>query len=700
MFKQMLRRDKRGMSLIELICAVAILTIITGTISGAMVVATNSYRSGTVESALQQEAQFTANSIEALIIDATNTVEYVGNVLKITNVDYTYEIVYDSGAETLRYTQYVTGDPGNRLATNELLAEHVSRFAVDAADFATSRNVRLELTMKNGGKDFTTAYNITSRNNPDAGTPISVTASILCPDSITLEPNESYVMNVSVVGPSNTGYHCYFDPEGDHVMNATATVVGDGIQVNIGNSETGGGDGLLHLWIVTSATDDSGNPWKKDVAVKIRRVTDISLTEFTLLSGTALKADAVYSINGEPTGSNLDKVVAAPYDSNYVDPRTLVWSFEVGNGDPWADYVEVLNPPGDRDLNLRFKLKQDISSGNSLKVIATSRHSLGMDGANQMNKTGLPYDNPVKKFKELKSTNPFHFPDDNIRRGTEQYATVDLDYEQLIRDEWEKNHPGETWDPKYGYNGGYTGNIWFRFISEDGTSTSVGYPSWKLMTNQGDNPAKLKLNAGDFTGMHYMKAYTLEICFSFKYNTRDNQQKYYPEGSNDPNFTPAPEYVYVFPINPMSIAFDTVQDSTGTWSITNLTGNGDGIGTFDNPLRLKKGGDVTFHYNIVTGAVNNRGVFDQVINNRHCYKWNGSGWSPQSTELQKGVTNSNIEVSGGVNGTLKLGTVNNITTGLYKMVLGDIEENGIHEVYANEPVDGQGGRGVIYFELY
>ena len=87
MFLQRLRKDKRGLTLIELVCAIAILSIITLTISGAVVFSANSYRAGAIDTALQQEAQFTANTIESLIIDATDTVTYSGGVLTIKNVD-------------------------------------------------------------------------------------------------------------------------------------------------------------------------------------------------------------------------------------------------------------------------------------------------------------------------------------------------------------------------------------------------------------------------------------------------------------------------------------------------------------------------------------------------------------------------------------------------------------------------------------
>lgn len=701
MFMHKWRRDNRGVTLIELVIAVAILSIISMTIGGAMVVSTNAYRSGTTETALQQETQFTINTIESLIIDATDTVEYVGNVLRIKNTDYTYEIVYDSGAQTLRYSQYETTDPSNVVASDELLAEHVSKFEVHAEDFLASRNVRLTLGMTNEGKKFSTDYNITSRNDPNAGVPISEFASIHALDKVTLEPLQTYFLAVSVVGTTNTAYYWAFDAEPEGTVGATATVVPGGIEISIDATANGGADGLLNLWIYTDATDSSSQPLDRHhVTVNIRRVTGIGFGTLNLVSGNHLMTDAQYSLTGVPTGTNLEKVVAAAYETDsvrypasapytylYVDPNTIKWSFEAGLGENWADYIEILDPPGVRQNEVRFKLKKDIAPGKYIDIVATALHPAGMEGAERTNKTGMMY-GTVRDAVRLKNDNTMA---SDIRRSTECYVDANFDYEQMIRDEWERNHPDVPWDDSNGYNGGYTGNVYFRYYSNDGTHKSAGYPVWRRFTDQGNDPARIKFNSADFTDMKCMKDYTLELCFSFEYNTRNNQRKCYPENSTPPSPDISSDYIYTFPMDAMSVKFDTIQDSRGVIQLSSyLTGKNDGIGTFANPIKLQKG-EITIHHNKLTGAASTREEVRNLIQHSKFYRWNGSAWVQLGDNMQ--YDQGGDMDSGSIRFNTNNGGINQL--GRYKIVLHTVKG----ETYANEPVDGQGGRGVIYYEL-
>lgn len=694
MFERKMRRDRRGLTLIELVCAVAILGIISATVGGAMVVATNTYRSGTVETAMQQEAQFTANAIESLIIDATDTVEYVGNVLKIANVDYTYEITYDSAAQTLRYTQYETSAPSNVIASNELIAEHVKEFKPDTSAFSTARTVKLVLTMESEGKTFTTAYNITSRNNPDAGTPLTVTARIDVMDNITLEPNQTFLLPVAVYGPEDTRFTCSLATEPDHPMACSATVTAGGIQIAVGSAETGGGDGTLHLQILTMARGGSGDPLAtRWVNIHIRRVLSLDFSSFTLKEGTSLKTGAVYSLTGTPQGTNLPQVPGATYDLDYVDPNTLKWSFEIVGGEGvGSDYAEILDPPGDSSNEVVFQLKKDIPSGGSLRVWATAQHPNGV------NKTASVYDS-VKDFRELLADNPLNIRNGQLRRGDDCDVDVALDPTKLIEDEWKRNHPGEEMPDKDKYNAGFTGNIYFRYKSTDGTHTSAGYPNWIKMSMQGSDPSHFQFKAADFNDMLFMKDYTLEILYSFKYNTRDNRQVYYPAsafegGSSVPKAEVDSAYIYTLPMYAFSMGFESYEDGQGTGGSLSpyVTAGGSGIGTFDRPLKLAYGQSVRLKFNVFTGAhVGKAGVIESVVNSTKCYKWNGSSWAATTIQLEckerYGLESGVLQFEP-VNRQMQRGVV-------YKFV----QESVMGETYANEPLDGKGGRGVIYVEL-
>lgn len=699
MVKGKFRKDRRGLTLIELVCAVAILAIITATVGGAMVVATNSYRSGTTEAALQQEAQFTANAIESLIVDATDTVEYTGNVLKIKNVDYTYEITYLSADKKLVYTQYETAATSNVVASNELIAEHVESFNVDASAFAAARNVQVYITLESEGKSFATAYSITSRNNPDAGAPVTLAAQINVKPEITLEPNQRYFLRVDVLGISNKRCNYYFDPEPDHTLQASYddTTSSEGVYIQLGN-ETGGADGLIRLWVETQERDASSQPLdKKCVIVNVRRVNAFSFSGFTLRSGANLKANAEYSITATPTGTNLLKVIGVDYDSDYVDPNTLKWTLELANGSGViGDYAEIVNPPGDSTNELVFRLKQDIPNGTTIRARATAQHPAGN------NKTGLAY-GTVTDYRDLVADNPLNPRNGMLRRGDDCYVDADLDPMRLIEEEWKRNHPGgEEMPDNDKYNAGFTGNMYFRYKATDGTHTSPGYPNWIKMAMQGSNPRELEFKAADFEGMLFMKDYTLEILYSFKYNTRDNRTVYYPASAfPSGGSVPVPDvdsaYIYELPMYAFSMHFSSYEDgfNQGAALASYLTADGTGIGTLDRPLEVDWGwgGSVRLKFNVFTGAnVGKANVIESVVGSTKCYRWDGSSWHLETRPRLECKERQEPDV-----GTLQFEPNNSgMQRGVvYKFVMEQVRG----ETYVDEPVDGRGGRGVIYVKL-
>lgn len=722
MFFKRVRKDRKGLTLVELICAVAILGVISATVGGAMVVATHTYRSGTIETAMQSEAQFTINSIESLIIDATNTVEYSGNVLTITNVDYTYVITYDTVAKELRYSQSdsVTGAV---IVSNELLAQHVAHFDAFTDDFPVTRNVRLELTLENEGKSFTTAYNITSRNNPNAGAPPVVATVINVNHDIVLEPNDVYVLPVSVLGAPGLGYTFSLVPESDHISYSTASSAAGGIELKIHETETGGGDEKLYLNITAS----DGTPTQ--VTIRIRRVYDNDLgVDFPYgLSpngvGTNLMQGAEYTVTAQVVGSNLDpEPIGTDYDRDYSPyTKKVIWSFEIvggdgGDGDSYAEIVSDVDNGNDTQT-LTFRLKKNLDAGATLRIWATALHPEGVYsvGGASTNKNGLPYGVGAKDKVELAAPNGGIYPSD-LRRGIEGYATVDLDPAKLVENEWTRNHPGES-SP---YRGGFSGNVYFRYTSTDGVDQSAGYPGWKQMGDQGMQMTQLKFNAGDFINMYLMKDYTLEILYSFRYDNGAGGH-YYPETAyTDNSGVPNPyfglrgnpdddQYIYRFPLQCFGVYFDAYRDEAtgGSWDTFNAIADqykidgGLGLGTASNPIKFKYGNNVQIRTNYISGAAANRGpteylyqnsakLYKQVngnwvqVNNFNCREYNKSGldtstlyFEPQNGQLSKNVT--------------------------YRLELTQVKNNdrgGILEDYASESILGYGGRGVIYFQLY
>lgn len=713
MFKERIRKDNRGMTLIELICAIAILSVITATVGGAMVVATNTYRSGTVETSIQQESQFTANAIESLIIDATNQVEYSGNVLTINNTDYTYTITYDSAAKTLHYSQYDVAN-GTYLASNQLLAENVSEFNVDASDFATTRNARLTLGMERDGKKFKTNYNVTSRNDVNAGTPIPATAVINVLEEITLEPCQTYDLGVSVVSTTgNTNYNVAFEPEEDGTIDASYVKIPTGLRITIGPTENGGTDGMLRLLLTTAATDGSGNALQsKIVKIHIRRINTVALGTLNLESGTALKDGAVYRLVGTPTGTNLARVPLAEYDNDYVDPNTIQWSFEVPSGSTVADFVTVLS--GTQENEVRFKLNKNIGTGEFVKVVGTALHpeghylseAVGADIAS--NKTKSKY-GEVKNSVTLMPLSPWD--DAVLRRSMEINVTAHFNYNDLVESDWNKNHPGQ---PCPGYKEGYGGNVYYRYYSTDSNHKSPGYDEGKWLTfvNQGQTENYLKFDSAVFEGMKIMEDYTLEVFYSFWYNDGNNVRKVFPIGADDADGVAevarrSPEYIHQFDMKAMGVRFDWAKDYQESINLSSyLTDDGRGIGTKSNPVPVQKGSWLELHHHILGGVANARNEVKSLgeKKNLKCYvSDDGDTWTEDTEHFdnlnysagQVGLDSGNFMVD--------QNAYNNTGRHRYmKIVLESVYNGyyGMKEQYAKTNIDDAvGGRGVIYLEF-
>lgn len=706
-------KDRRGLTLIELVIAVAILGIISTTVGGALVVATNAYRNGTEETALQSEAQFTINAIEALLIDATDTVEFDGSVLKIENVDYTYEIVFDPAGRTLHYTQYETGNPANEIAKNELLAEHVKEFIVDTSQFAVARTVKITITMVNSrNQDYTTVYNITSRNNPDAGVVIVETPFIIAESEVVLEPNQNYHLSVVVDGAADTGFTIVPESGSDPTTSINATPTG--LDIHIGPSETGAGGGTdpIKVMLKSNAVGADGAPAERLVKIYIRRVNSISFS-YTW-SGTELRAGTVYSVSALAAGQQMDQwdPVIYPCDADYVNTYTAEFlRFEVvggtGNGN---DYAELVSGAGNKDFT--FRLKRDLEDGVILRVYARSLHSYGL------NKSTMWYAD-VEDFMELHgvstSTPPFELVDDSeLRRNTETQVKINLDYEQLIEEEWKREHPGQSLPSDHMWDGNFTGRIYYRWKSDDETDKSQDYPKWHRISQQGSD--MFKFNAGDFANMKYfMKDYEIELLFSFAY---DNGRKLYPASAYAPgtdifNGDPKPEfndpdYIYIFPLKAFSMVFDEYKDGKGyaaAFSSSQQTAGGTGLGTLANPVKFGNG-EIMLSFTLMAGASADRHPQGELCNHTKSYRYVNGTWEQVSIQLEnKGFDPVNSRTDGTLsfwprNLEVKDSSGNPI---VYKMVLEGFN-NG--ELYANvndNGINGQhtgvGGRGIIYFTL-
>lgn len=88
------KHDNRGLTLVELLCSIAILSVLAAAVGSVLVVSAKNYQRGTSEINLQQEAQLTANQIADLIIDTTAPLQYdaAANTLTVNKAGVEYQV--------------------------------------------------------------------------------------------------------------------------------------------------------------------------------------------------------------------------------------------------------------------------------------------------------------------------------------------------------------------------------------------------------------------------------------------------------------------------------------------------------------------------------------------------------------------------------------------------------------------------------
>ncbi len=399
-----LRNNQKGFSLVELICTVAIFSIIITGVGSAMVISARSYQNGNVELDLQQQAQITANLLTNLIIDA-NLIEEPssdadGTILRIkkeetvsgTPVSVGYEVTYDSATKQLLYSR-----DGS---TPQILAENIAGFSIRRV---AGNNYDFSLKVTEGNRNYESDYHVTPRNgaNEESNTAIAGAKSLYVENKLILEPGQEYDLAVRITGTADQDY-TIANLSGNVSSGTTVTKVNSRMaQIKVGLDETGtgvGDDAGFSFDVVPS--DSSINPI--NVKVLVRRVNSVNVTGYKT-SGKVNKAGATYKVTASLLGTNLERDPGVWYDVDYVNPYTTTWSYEFTKTDdagntittPAESMITVVGQGVENNIPyVIFKLTGDMTQGCKLSVTATALHPEGVspaDAAVQTNKSGLKY---------------------------------------------------------------------------------------------------------------------------------------------------------------------------------------------------------------------------------------------------------------------------------------------------------------------
>ena len=471
------KRDNRGLTLVELMCAIAILGLIGATVSGVMVVSAQSYQRGAGEIELQQEAQIAVNQIADLVIDTTALVTTSEDGIAIEQGDSRYEIKH-VGTD-LKYYEWDGSDP---VASDQLMAQYVEVFTADASDFSNYGILRLSMELKNGDRTYAANFTITARNGQiliGEVTAAEEAATIITETELVLEPNEVYGLSATVVGPSDAQVR--WNLSGNTTADTQVLQhLDDGKwYLHVGEGETGtdgmnGANGAMLLTVEAYKLDENGNIKLLDtesVTVYIRRVRKISVSGI-LSSGTPLKRGATYRVTADITATNGSRFLGLASDENYITPYTLTWSYELkdSSNNVVSNIENYISWSENADLHYTtITLKQDLDF-MTLTVTAVASHPEGKVAGVKTNKTEEAYGHEEDSWTLSSSTWK--------RGGSSPSLLAGIDIETVTEtNEW----TGESWTYRVDSEGNKIDSVgldWY--LSRDGLNWSywTGQSSW------------------------------------------------------------------------------------------------------------------------------------------------------------------------------------------------------------------------------
>lgn len=514
----------QGLSLVELLCSMAILGMLAMVVSSILVVSANSYRRENADTGAQQEAQLVANQITDLLIDtsAHGVVAQVdfdpaAGTLTITQGDVGYEISYVASEQRLYYSQYQLDASGNRMnvTPKQLMAENLKSFSVDVSSFEETGNIGLDMVYAKGTEEYPAAFTVTARNKEQAPGTAAV-AELKVPSEIIQEPNQNfYKIKANIVGGSGTlSYTC----EGQTDLVGTR-VNPDGTVV-IGSRETAN---MFRVRVTAMVNGPSGvTPVEEFVRVYVRRATSVSVTGM-LVSGSSCMAGAKYQLEALVNGNNMAKAVGTDYDDPadlsdpnvarnlYVDPYGVEWS--VSSTGSTTAHLST-DPSGKAILTLDGNMED----GEEITVTAKSSHARGT------NKSGTPYIPGAEGYWKLKkSDSVFIMGDGWLRQTDKAQAVVNQDKLNEVKPPHGGVHKFEVRFREYpeGTWGSYNG-------------ITVDHEGWLTNKYGGDADNSMTINMRPvLTGaLDYSKDYEMQIRMSI-YDEAGN--KVWPTAATPPS---------------------------------------------------------------------------------------------------------------------------------------------------------------------
>ena len=164
-----LRKNNRGVTLVELIVSTAILAIVAVAASAFMIAGTRTYSSVSYNVRLQYEAQIAMAQLQEYAVDCTDGIAWDEawddevKILYIVNGSDVHMFKFDSTEQTLSYAKTAKADNLNEnTIAYDLAAEHITDMDVNLSN----GQAEIKLQMQRNTKTYSATQIIAMRNRP------------------------------------------------------------------------------------------------------------------------------------------------------------------------------------------------------------------------------------------------------------------------------------------------------------------------------------------------------------------------------------------------------------------------------------------------------------------------------------------------------------------------------------------------------
>lgn len=340
----MLRKNNKGITMIEVLLAIAITAILGTLVTGFIIFTTRSYGKSLNESTLQEDAQVILAQLNSYIINADDTIEYKVNgtlcksdALSGAATFTTKELCIYSNVETGKTVEYIKWTAADKKLTyrmdsidtsgsvstsiaEEVLATNISDFQADLTNLDSSRQVKVALAVDGtAGAVYTADATVYLRNgkvssvSTDPTTPVvsTVTSVTVIPASKELKFGESWDFNARVYGTNNPSQEVTWTIEGN--TSSLTTVNADTGEVYVDPSEDS-------ETIVVRATSVQDNTKSGIGYVYVDMSTKLSLgtiRDYWIYNGHVLY------LYGRPDGNLESEITWSVDTSNSADSYSL-----------------------------------------------------------------------------------------------------------------------------------------------------------------------------------------------------------------------------------------------------------------------------------------------------------------------------------------------------------------------------------------